>query len=72
MDGKCTMFATDDETQKRIVLNIIPAGEWLNAISAIFTTKSERKNSKNCGKQNSETQEYIRLTICRMKKKFRL
>lgn len=45
-DGKCTMFATDDETQKRIVLNIIPIGEWANAISAIFTTKSERKKLK--------------------------
>jgi len=45
-DGKCTMFATDDETQKRIVLNIIPTGEWANAISAIFTTKSEHKRLK--------------------------
>lgn len=42
-NGKNTMFATDDETQKRIVLNIIPTGEWSNAISAIFTTKNERK-----------------------------
>lgn len=45
-EGKCTMFATDDETQKRIVLNIIPSGEWANAISAIFATKSERKKLK--------------------------
>lgn len=49
-DGKCTMFATDDETQKRIVLNIIPSGEWANAISTIFTTKSEHKKLKELWK----------------------
>lgn len=41
--GSCNMFATDDTTQKIIIVNVIPPGQCTNAIDAIFTTKSHRK-----------------------------
>lgn len=41
--GACNMFATDDITQKIIIVNVIPPGQCANAIDAIFTTKSQRK-----------------------------
>ena len=37
------MFATDDITQKMIVVNTIPPGECGKAIDAIFSTKAEGK-----------------------------
>lgn len=37
----CWMFATDDITQKMIVVNTIPPGECGKAIDAIFCTKAE-------------------------------
>ena len=37
------MFATDDITQKMIVVNTIPPGECGKAIDAIFSTKAERR-----------------------------
>lgn len=38
---KCYMFATDDITQKVIIVNTIPPGECLKALYSIFTTKKE-------------------------------
>lgn len=38
-----TMFATDDTTQKIIVVNVIPPGQCGEAINAVFKTKSQRK-----------------------------
>ena len=35
------MFATDDITQKVIIVNTIPPGECLKALYSIFTTKKE-------------------------------
>lgn len=40
-NDSCWMFATDDNTQKLIVVNVIPPGECGKAIDAIFQTKSE-------------------------------
>lgn len=42
----CCMFATDDNTQKIIVINVIPPGECGRAIDAIFQTKSQREKLK--------------------------
>lgn len=44
--GACNMFATDDTTQKIIIVNVIPTGQCANAIDAIFTTKAQRKKLK--------------------------
>ena len=41
-DGNYIMFATDDLTQKSIVVNIIPRGEIEKALLSIFITKSEQ------------------------------
>ena len=38
-----TMFATDDTTQKIIVVNVIPPGQCGEAINAVFKTKSQQK-----------------------------
>ena len=38
-----TMFATDDVTQKSIVVNIIPPGQCEELLNAAFDTKSQRK-----------------------------
>ncbi len=38
---KCNMFATDDITQKVIIVNTIPLGECMKALYSIFTTKKE-------------------------------
>ncbi len=38
-DNQYFMFATDDITQKVIIVNTIPPGECLNALYSIFTTK---------------------------------
>ena len=40
------MFATDDTTQKIIIVNVIPTGQCADAIDAIFTTKAQRKKLK--------------------------
>ena len=40
---KITMFATDDTTQKIIVVNVIPPGQCGEAINAVFNTKSQQK-----------------------------
>lgn len=37
------MFATDDITQKQIVVNIIPPGQCGETLAAIFNTKSQRE-----------------------------
>lgn len=44
-EGKrfCNMFATDDITQKIIIVNILPPGQCETALNAIFSTKSQRK-----------------------------
>ena len=42
----CCMFATDDNTQKIIVINVIPPGECGRVIDAIFQTKSQREKLK--------------------------
>ena len=42
-DSQCFMFATDDITQKVIIVNTIPPGECLKALYSIFTTKKETK-----------------------------
>ena len=42
----CNMFATDDITQKIIIVNVFPPGQCAEAISAIFTTKAHRKKLK--------------------------
>lgn len=42
-NGQCWMFATDDITQKAIVVNTIPPGEISNAICAAFPTRAEIK-----------------------------
>jgi hypothetical protein len=39
----CWMFATDDITQKMIVVNTIPPGECGKAIDAILSTKADGK-----------------------------
>lgn len=39
----CTMFATDDITQKIIVVNIIPPGQCYDSINEIFNTKAQRE-----------------------------
>lgn len=38
-----TMFATDDITQKSIVVNVIPPGQCEEALNAVFDTKAARK-----------------------------
>ena len=42
----CNMFATDDITQKIIIVNVLPPGQCAEAIGAIFTTKAHRKKIK--------------------------
>lgn len=42
-DDACWMFATDDNTQKIIVVNVIPPGECGKAIEAIFHVKAEKE-----------------------------
>lgn len=42
----CTMFATDDNTQKIIIVNVLPPGECSKALEVIFKTKSEKKKLK--------------------------
>ena len=42
-ENKCIMFATDDRTQKVIVVNILPQGQAVEAVDAIFSTKAEAK-----------------------------
>ena len=42
----CNMFATDDITQKSIIVNIIPIGESSKAIEAIFSTKMQKQKLK--------------------------
>ena len=37
------MFATDDRTQKVIVVNILPQGQAAEAVDAVFSTKAEAK-----------------------------
>ena len=37
------MFATDDITQKIIVVNIIPPGQCYDSINEIFNTKAQRE-----------------------------
>ena len=37
------MFATDDITQKFILANILPQGEWINAVASTFKTKTEHQ-----------------------------
>ncbi|MFW5676559.1 MAG: hypothetical protein ACOCNL_09810 [Acetivibrio ethanolgignens] len=44
--GSCNMFATDDTTQKIIIVNVLPPGQCAKAIDAIFTTKAQRKKLK--------------------------
>lgn len=44
IQGTCNMFATDDTTQKIIIVNVIPTGQCADAIDAIFTTKAQRKS----------------------------
>lgn len=46
IQGTCNMFATDDTTQKIIIVNVIPTGQCADAIDAIFTTKAQRKKLK--------------------------
>lgn len=42
----CNMFATDDTTQKIIIVNVLPPGQCVDTIYAIFTTKAQRKKLK--------------------------
>ena len=42
-DNQCFMFATDDITQKFILANILPQGEWINAVASTFKTKTEHQ-----------------------------
>ena len=42
-DGNYCMFATDDITQKIIVVNIIPQGQCADTLHAIFSTNSQYK-----------------------------
>lgn len=42
-DSQCFMFATDDVTQKVIIVNTIPPGECIKALYSIFTTKKEKE-----------------------------
>lgn len=44
--GTCNMFATDDTTQKIIIVNVIPPGQCANALDAIFETKAQRNRIK--------------------------
>lgn len=44
--GACNMFATDDITQKIIIVNVIPPGQCTETIDAIFKTKAQRKKLK--------------------------
>lgn len=46
IQGVYNMFATDDTTQKIIIVNVIPPGQCADAIDAIFTTKAQRKKLK--------------------------
>ncbi len=39
----CTMFATDDITQKIITVNVIPPGQCAEALDAIFHTNAQHK-----------------------------
>ncbi len=40
-ENQCFVFATDDITQKVIIVNTIPPGECFNALCSIFKTKKE-------------------------------
>lgn len=40
---QCTFFATDDNTQKRIIVNTIPQGQYGSTLRTIFHTKTEEK-----------------------------
>lgn len=42
----CNMFATDDTTQKIIIVNVLPVGQCADTIYAIFTTKKQRRKLK--------------------------
>lgn len=42
-ENKNVMFATDDKTQKVIVVNVIPQGHAVEAVDAIFHTKAQAK-----------------------------
>lgn len=42
----CNMFATDDTTQKLIIVNVVPPGQCTETIDAIFTTKAQKKKLK--------------------------
>ena len=42
-ENKSVMFATDDRTQKVIVVNILPQGQAAEAVDAVFSTKAEAK-----------------------------
>ena len=46
-DNEVVMFATDDVTQKYIIVNILPTGQSTVAINAAFSTKSESKVLEN-------------------------
>ena len=41
------MFATDDNTQKIVVVNIIPPGQWKETLGAICQTRSDKKMIEN-------------------------
>ena len=41
------MFATDDITQKIMIVNVLPPGQCAEAIDAIFLTKAQRKKLKD-------------------------
>lgn len=43
IENKCVMFATDDKTQKVIVVNVLPQGQATEAVDAVFCTKAEAK-----------------------------
>lgn len=44
--GTCNMLATDDITQKIIIVNVLPPGQCAETIDAIFTTNAQRKKLK--------------------------
>lgn len=39
---KCYMFATDDITQKIVVINTIPPGQVMDSLEAVFASKTDR------------------------------
>lgn len=80
-NNACWMFATDDNTQKVIVVNVIPPGECGKAIEVIFHTKSERKKldllfSSKLGKarirpfENMQTSEKVEIVKSLLKREY--